>query len=351
MLPTSTGERFLAVLFLGVLALIVIAVAFGVSVMILRLRNERRAERWGRLEGLWDEVVLDILSGDRDPEAFWSLVLPRDALFAVNYLQRYHRRLAGAEQVRLRVVARPYLPLVARRAGHRDPDRRAWAVQTVGELGLEDYLPTVRAALDDPSPIVAMVAARCLVRPGRSELLAPVVDRLQRFTTWSPNFLASLLAAVGPEATPLLRAVLADQRREPAVRAVAATALAYLLDVDAADVAAAVLAATTDPELQAAVLRLLERVGGGAHAGAVRPRLAAENPVVRAAAAAALGRIGDHDDLLRLRAACEDESRWVALHAARALRNAGDTETLQRLATSGRERATLAMQVLSEVDR
>ena len=67
--------------------------------------------------------------------------------------------------------------------------------------------------------------------------------------------------------------------------------------------------------------------------------------------AAVLGRIGDADDLEHLRSACEDESRWVALHAARALRNAGDTQTLHRLASSGRQRATLAMQVLSEVDR
>jgi HEAT repeat protein len=145
--------------------------------------------------------------------------------------------------------------------------------------------------------------------------------------------------------------VVDDERREPAVRAVSATALAYLRDVESADVAARVAATATNGDLLAAVLRILERVGRGAHAPAARTLLASPDPVVRAAAAAVLGRIGEPGDLERLRSACEDGSRWVALHAARALRNAGDTQTLQRLASSGRERATLAMQVLSEVDR
>lgn len=348
---TAVGQRFLIVLLVGVVVLLLIAVAFGVSVMVLRLRNDRRAARWSRLEALWDSVVLDVLSGDAAPDGFWALVERRDALFALSYLQRYYRRLAGQEKGRLQALARPYLPLVAARVHHKDPDRRAWAVQTVGELSLEEHLGLVLAALDDPSPIVAMVAARSLARPDRPEHVAAVTDRLQRFTTWSPNFLASLLAAVGPAAAPPLRAVLEDGRREPAVRAVAATALAYLRDIESADVAARVAGTATDRDLLAAALRVLERVGRGAHAPAARTLLAAVDPVVRAAAAAALGRIGEGADLERLRSACEDESRWVALHAARALRNAGDTQTLHRLASSGRQRATLAMQVLSEVDR
>jgi HEAT repeat protein len=132
---------------------------------------------------------------------------------------------------------------------------------------------------------------------------------------------------------------------------VAATALMYLRDLPSADTAARLLAESSDRELRAAVLRLLGRVGGAAHRDAVRPLLAANDTVLRAAAAAALGIIGDRDDLERLQTVCEDDSRWVALHAARALRDAGETETLQRLASSGRARATLAMQVLSEVDR
>lgn len=328
-----------------------LAIGFGISVLLLRLRNERNAARWRRLEALWDPVVTDILAGDAALPAFWALVPAADTRFAVDYLLRFLRRMTGEGRERLMELARPYLPLIAQRAGHRDPDRRAWAIQTVGELGLRDHTVLVLGALDDPSPLVAMVAARCLARPAHPEHLQAVVDRLQRFTTWNPNFLASLLASVGPDAAPQLRTALADRSRAPRVRAIAATALAYLRDPAAAEAAAAVLGTTDDRDLLASALRLLERVGSAAHLDAVRPLLASRDDVVRAAAAATLGRLGDAGDLERLRGACEDPSRWVALHAARALRNAGDTATLQQLASSGRARATLAMQVLSEVDR
>ncbi|MBE0591763.1 MAG: HEAT repeat domain-containing protein [Gemmatimonadales bacterium] len=129
-----------------------------------------------------------------------------------------------------------------------------------------------------------------------------------------------------------------------------AAALGYLHDPTSADLAAEILARATDRELVAAVLRLLERVGHQEQRALVRGFLNSPDFVIRAAAASALGNVGDEEDRRLLRIACDDESRWVAIHAARALRNAGDLAGLRALAGSGRERATLAMQVLSEVE-
>jgi HEAT repeat protein len=344
-------DHLLLLLFLGVALLLSIAIGFAVRVFLLRMKNERVADHWHQIERTWEPVVLDVIAGDRDLTAFWSIVEPRDARFAVNYLQRFCRQLVGVERERLRDMAHPYLRDFANLARHRDPHRRAWAVQTLGDLGLADHLDTIKAALDDPSPLVAMVAARALARPAHPEHLPLVLDRLQRFTSWSPNFLASMLAMVGTDAAPTLRAVLEDARRTSEVRVVATTALMYLRDLPSADAAARQLEESSDRELRAAALRLLGRVGGAGQRAAVRPLLTASDPVLRATAAAALGNMGDAEDLERLQSVCEDDSRWVALHAARALRDAGQTETLQRLASSGRARATLAMQVLSEVDR
>jgi len=223
-------------------------------------------------------------------------------------------------------------------------------VQTVGEIGLPLYADLMIRALDDPSPLVAMVAARALARKEHPEYVRDVLDRLHRFSTWSPNFLSSMLAAVGADAMPILRDVFGDATRRPQVRAIVATALGYLHDSDAADVAAQVLLEETDREILAASLRLLGSVGQPKHIDAVRGKVTSPDFVVRASAVSALGNIGGPDDMTLLHTACEDESRWVAIHAARALRDAGHVDSLQQLAASGRARATLAMQVLSEVD-
>ena len=109
------------------------------------------------------------------------------------------------------------------------------------------------------------------------------------------------------------------------------------------------MATATDRELLTACLRLLGRVGRAEHRATVRQLIESPDFVVRAAAASALGTIGTPDDMTRLQALCEDESRWVAIHAARALRDAGQLDALQQLASTGRNRATLALQVLSEI--
>lgn len=344
------GERLLLFLVIGIAVLLAFAIAFAISVVLLRIKNQRKAAKWNLLERRWDETILTVLEGDKELSAFWDLVAPHEEMFCVNYIMRYARWLRGVERERAVGLAQPYLHRIVPRANARDAQRRARAIQTLGQLGLAGHSDVVTQALDDQSPLVAMVAARALARKEHPQFLRPVLSHLHRFTTWSPNFLASLLAAVGPEAAPDLRDVLRDSSRPPDVRAVVATALGYIYDYDAADVAAVVLEVEREKELVTACLRLMGRVGRDEHLPLVRGFIASGEFAVRAAAASTLGSLGREEDLARLRNACEDDSRWVALHAARALRDAGDVESLQKLAASGQARATLALQVLSEME-
>lgn len=344
------GSRVLLLLIIGIALLVLLAIGFAFSVVMLRRKNDRTASYWRRLETKWDEVLLDVLAGVRPKEDFWTIVEPPERLYAVNYVLRYIKRVEGEERARLQELGRPYLEPVIRRMQKGDPERRARAVQTVGEIGLPDHADLMIRALDDPSPLVSMVAARSLARKEHPQFLGAVLDRLHRFSTWSPNFLSSMLAAVGADAMSTLRSVYGDPARPPQVRAIVAQALGYLHDFGAADVAAKVVLSESDREILAASLRLLGSVGQPEHLPAVRQMITSPDFVVRAAAVSALGNVGGSDDMVLLHTACEDDSRWVAIHAARALRDAGHVDSLQQLAASGRARATLAMQVLSEVD-
>lgn len=348
MLDLIFGDSVLVFLSLGVVLLSVLVLILAVSVVLLRIRNLRTATRWRGLEEKWQPAVLAALDGSGKIADVWKLIEAGEEESFLEYLLRFNSRLKGDERLVVHDLARPYMDRAMPYTRHRDIGRRAQAVRLLAELGLPEHADTITAALDDPSPLVMMVAVRGLMRPEYSQFAGAVLARLHRFTSWSPKFLASLLASVGTDAAPTIRSTLTDPSVAGGVRAIAASALAELGDIESADAAADVLGTTDDVELSAACLRVLARTGRPEHAHLVRGYLDHPDFVLRASAAQALGTVGDVEDNARLLRAVEDESRWVAIHAARALRAAGDTSSLNQLAGSRHARASVALQVLTE---
>jgi HEAT repeat protein len=228
----------------------------------------------------------------------------------------------------LQGLALPYLPRVAESIRGRDAERRAQAVETLGELGMPDYEEAVVAALDDESPLVAMVAARRLFSPGRSVHFGAVFDRLSRFSLWSPRFLAAMFAAGGPEAAPMLRDVLEEPARTDMERVAALDALRVLHDSLSAPAAIGLLEGPVSRQLRLSALRFLEVVGQKHHAAAVRPFLTDEDSGVRRVAAGAIGALGDLSDADSLVQLLQDASPWVRVGAAEALLALGARDQL-----------------------
>ena len=347
----SGPDRILFLISFGLGLLFVLSIAFALVVVVLRVRNRREAARWQALEGAWADRLLDVLAGVAPPEHIWHRVRRRDELRFLVFLLRYARRLKGGELETLGMLARPYLPRLARGMRSRRAERRAQVVQTLSALGLPDYASAVVDALQDPAPLVAMTAARALARKEHPQYARAVLAQLPRFSDWRPGFLASMLATIGPEIVVPLRDCLADRSQPAAVRAVAAEALRRLYDLPAADLAIKVLAEEQDTELLAAALRLLSESARAEHLSAVRKMVSSRDPIVRANATRALARICAPEDLPTLQSAFNDPSAWVAVHAARGLRRIGASQLLRDLGTSNHPRATLALQILAEGSR
>jgi HEAT repeat protein len=336
----------LALLILGNIVFGLAAMGLALVALLLRLSNDRKARRWTRLEVLWQPLALDVVVGLAPPETVWALVGPKDRLHFVNYLLRFAKLVSGSERRIVDDLAAPYLPLVLPQLAYRTAERRARAVQTLSILGSRTYTDIILRALDDPSPLVAMVAARALARGGSPDFAAGILGRLHRFDQWRPSFLASMLASMGPAVAPTLRTALADPTFHPNVRGVAADALRELHDYLAADAAAAVLEETTDRNLLATTLNLMAHIGRAEHLPAIRRHVMSPEPIVRARAVAALGHVGAKEDLPLLVGAFHDPSAWVALRAAEALHEAGAKDSLALLARSDLARAPLARQIL-----
>ncbi len=341
------ADALLGILIASAIAFALLACAFVAAALLLRWRNLRKQRRWDALEANWESLLLDYLGGDIDAVTLRTHVSAPDALYFVDFLSRYASRLRGTERERIGEVASPYLPRIEAQLRARLPGVRARAVRTLSLLGLTDYSYGIIAALDDPSPFVAMTAARALSRREQPEFAAAVLLKLHRFSDWSPAFLSAMLAGIGASAAPYLRGTFRDEREPAPVRIVAADALRALGDLAVADAAADVARKSGDRNLTAAALRLLRTCGRAPHAAVARLLAAGNDEVVRAQAIGALGTLGDARDVPLLVAALDDSSIWVAWHAAGALLAVGARTTLESMVVAGHARSDVMREVLA----
>jgi HEAT repeat protein len=343
----SGRDSLLAALLVIVAALFVVTLAFSVYAVALRLRNEARDRRRERYAAKWRDRLLVALVDENEAAALRDSIQEHERVHFVGFAVQYARRMRGEDREALAGLVKPFLEPIVARAGSPRVETRARAIQTLGMLGLPAHAPRVIAALDDRSPLVAMVAARCLSLVESPEYAEAVLARLHRFSGWNRRFLASMLAAMGPGVAVSLRTGLGDTRAEPRSRAVLAEALEIQGDLGAGDVAAATLETATDPELIGSALRLLEDVGRPEHVEAVRAHARSQDIAVRAQALQTLGAVGGESDIPQLVASMRDASPMAALSAARGVRAAGGARVLSDLAASGDEIGVIARQVLA----
>lgn len=342
------------------LVLLTTSFAFAALAVALRIRNDRTARRQARLQRRWEPALLEILGGSAPPEAIFERVQDGDGLDFLEFLLEYARLLRGEERALIQAMAGPYLPRVIPALREGTDESRGHAVLVLARMGMPRYAHAVAGALKDPSPIVAMIAARSLFRPGHERYFPAVLEHLPRFTGWSRSFLSSMLAGGGGHAAPLLRDILASDREPALVRAVASDALRELNDLDSVATATRLLEnmadrgtperaeAPPDRELVVGCLRIVEQLGHHEHLPMVRPFVDSPDPVVRAAGVSALAGLGGSAEIPMLQSKLDDTTFWVSLEAARGLMSLGDTATLERIAASRGPWSLLAQQVLSE---
>lgn len=345
-LPAAGDTVLLAVLWV-IVALLAGALGVGLYALVLRRRNERTAARRTSLERAWLPLILRALEDRAAARSLAESVPPRDRLFFVGFVLRTVGQLAGREKETLLEALRPHLHLVEQQLGSRREEARARAIGTLATVDVEAYLAPLVQALDDPSAVVRVTAARALARPGHPEFLDELLARLERFAGWRHGFLSALLAGVGFEAAPALRRVFSDPARPDWVRAVAADALAVLRDPEAAGAAAEVLEQSGDVELRVAALRVLGSAGVPHHLPQLVELAADPHPALRGAAMAALGRIHGAGQMEVLARGLADPSPWVALRTAEGLLEGGGAQPLRELAAASAAGSVAARQALA----
>ncbi|GBD01589.1 hypothetical protein HRbin18_01315 [bacterium HR18] len=349
LLELTFGDRLFQAALIFFYVLVGLTGLMVIAAVLLRWRNEWQQAHLQHQEARWKAQLMAVLVGAQPPETLWAIVAPNEALAFCAFLYRFARRVKGTELAQFRRLARPYLPQLRRAIDRGSPEKRAYYLQILGVLSDENLSEVLLQALDDPAPLVALVAFRRLARAENAHLTPHLVDRLHRFSQSSPALLASLLSRLGFEALPMLRQALSDVQRPSWVRAVLAETLSLLNDPHGAFIAARLLQEKDLPEeLTIALLRLLAHGGSPAHATILLPYLRHPKEALRLEAVQTLGTIGDSSSLPLLVEAMHDDSPWVALAAARALKRQNAFSLLAQLAEQYPSRRLLIEQVLHE---
>ncbi len=287
-----------------------------------------------------------MISGETGEAEFHRRVQRKDARYVADFLLRYGRQLKGVERETVTLLAAPYLSHVSTDLSSRSPEKRAYALRTLGDLSVRRYSAEFLRALDDPSPLVAMNAFHSLARHYEVAYADRLLRALERFEFWSIRYLAAMLANMGSESLEALRAAYGDAGRPARVRAVLAVTLTNLNDARSAGIAARILETEGQIDLIVASLRLVERVGGRDQLVAVRALTGSADAAIRAQAVTTLARLGTPEDVGPIFAALDDESNWVAIHAAQGLKELGRTDMLAMLESTDHPRAIAAREVL-----
>lgn len=256
----------------------------------------RRARHRRRIEDRLKPVALELLHAGTEPPAGLSGE-EKEAL--ADLLGRYAQTVRGPTHDHI-------VDYFARQgtielekgvlAGARAAWRRGTAAFRLGDIGSDDAVPALIAALEDSDRAVRVAAARSLGRlrvpEAGTALVAAAADRRAPagLVQWA-------LLQIGPAALPELRSLLVSQNEHE----------------------------------RAAALQLIGLLGGPSDAGEAEARLRDSSAQVRAQAARALGRLGSERNLTALMDALEDRIPNVRAAAAISLGYLRDPRAIDAL--------------------
>lgn len=338
----------LLTVYMGVL--VIIACVLVVVTLRLHHKNQKTARRWAEMESRWQPLIMQALNGEAWPEQIQSHVRPDENFYFIDYLTRYAEKLSGDSRKRAAELATPYLPKLLSRTKKGDAEQRARAILTLSILAPEGHQERMVDALNDESPLVATMAARALADHGSIEYLEPILDKMERFRSWSQNYLVSMLVSLGKAQPEKLREALVLSHQPNWVKTVILKALTEINDWNTLPLAVQFLQEDAHREVQAASLQFLSRIGHDGLLDLIRKKCRHADFVIRLNAVKALANLGTAEDRELMLQLVYDPSQWIAYQAAQALKSAQDFEDLLQLALSDHPRAELAKEVLFDFE-
>jgi len=345
----SRQDQVFFILILSILFLMLFVIFLGLATFYLRIRNYLKYKKFSQLEKMWEPLLLDILSEDRPPEDIQAYVNHESMWQFLSYLSRYIAVVDGDARTQLVKAGNPYIKNIIQKLKSWKIEKRAEVISLMNRLEPEKYDVEFRKALNDPSFLVNIVAARALARKGQTENGEVILENLERFNIWSVNLLSSVIAQVGSSLAPALRNLMLNRDKPDWQRVIAIETLIKLYDFKSGDYCDEICSAGDNREVLAAYLRLMRIIAEEKHIPAIRKLCERDDPVILSNAVRILTQISTDEHEACYKKAMDNPSIWVVINASWGLKEAGKLDILRKYAYSDHPRAELARQVLTEV--
>lgn len=329
---------------------LMLAAGFHWQARRLHGRNQGKAAFWKQLEQQWEPLLLEYIQQKQPPQAVWAHIEARHELYFIDFLMRIALDYPPGKAA-FGVLAKPFLPaLTARLEAQRgDAEQRARAVQTLNLLGDQEQHAVLLKALNDPAPLVTLLAALALSQAQSPAAATAILNQLPRLADWHLGLLSQLLSRMGPDVDPLILNYL-EVCEHPEAQTVCLQVLNTHACTAGVQAAVRLLSDSDQVNVQVAALNLLGQLGQAEHLPLIRSHYSSPYFAVRLAVIRALYRQQHPADQALFQQAFEDSSHWVALQAAQALKAIGQEHVLHEIRFMQHPRAKLANQVLNAFD-
>ena len=340
-----------------------IAGLLAASALWLRRGHNQLQQELSTCQNMWEAEVHALLSGQWSPPRSIPRHLICDYLI---FLQGYAKQLIDADRSMVLALGARQLPRLISEVPQRMPETRALKLSLISWFGGREAIPHLSAALADPSPLVASVAAGGLAQwlhhsdPAHGAQLSEAESRAlmdtllahyERFAGWGQDAHISLFCAIGPKVVPWLTWRLMDGNSPPWLRAAATRALARMHVLEACTCAEQLLwqADTLPVELTLGSIELLSEIGDAEHLPLleylIQQNLHGE---ISAEAAKAIAHLAQDDQTGRdtLERLVQAKDPVVARFAAKGLVRLGHLLPLQALQTLPGQQGMLADEAL-----
>lgn len=314
MVYATPSDRLLSLSLYSGLAVFLLTLLLLLSIVLLRQAGNRRERRQQGLFERWQPVFIHAAED-------LPVVLPkpgrRERQSVLFLWIHFTEALRGTAHPRLRQLAldlgleRTALELLQR----REVRLQLMAVVALGRMQSRAAWEWLTSHLDDPNPILSLLAARSLLQIDFRHAGPPVLAAVARRNDWPFAKISAMLREIP---TNYLAVFVVDALRQAAPPSL--PRLIGLLDGthwgDVANVIQPYLETDQPTDVIAAALRVCRHP----HTlDAVRRLATHEHWVVRARAAETLGKIGVEQDRFRLQAMLGDPEWWVRYRAGMAL--------------------------------
>lgn len=359
------------ILLLTLLALTAGCLLLVAVTVTAKIRRRRRSRTLERLATPQRQLVLEVASGEDDDDVAadalanlgsreWGSI--RSAVIAM--LSKV--RGAPAEQLVRVLAAHGEVELARRRLTARRALARARGAHLLGQMRDEQAVTALIALLRDPADDVRLVACRSLGQIGDPAAAHPILDTVVAYgeRPGVPAWVAAeALLSMGPGAQSALLTGLTHE--DPRARAVAVTVTNHSSLPATIEALRTQLAKETEPDIRAAMVGALGRLGDHQDVPTLLALAAAPPPTptysdgepdaapieataLRRAAVRALGDLGHPDAIDLLRDLLPDPDRALAAAAAHSLTQLGPAgiEVLHAARMQGRDARRIASAAL-----